>query len=224
MRKWMIPLIGVSVIALSACGETSAQRTGTGAAGGAVAGAVVGGPVGAVVGAGVGAVAGANREKIDEKTDQAAKETKETVAEASEKVEGKMDGDSASNDSMRSADRVPGPSNADVKDAQMALKDLGLYDGAIDGIYGKKTIRAVNSFQADNDLPKTGTLTERTQTKLQQVASADNMQKDSQKNAGTMQNQGSTTEAAPSSETPNAAPTQTPSEGPSDSSSTGTSQ
>jgi len=171
MRKWMVPLIGVSVIALAACGETTAQRTGTGAVGGGVAGAVVGGPVGAVVGAGVGAVAGANREKIDEKTDQAADATKETVADASDKIEAKMD----EKDTARSADRVAGPTNAQVKDAQVALKDIGLYDGGIDGIYGRKTIGAVAAFQAKNDLPRTGTLTEHTQTKLKQVASADGM-------------------------------------------------
>jgi Putative peptidoglycan binding domain/YMGG-like Gly-zipper len=171
MRKWMVPLVGVSVIALAACGETSAQRTGTGAAGGAVAGAVVGGPVGAVVGAGVGAVAGANRDKIDDKTDKAADATKEKVAEASDKIEAKMD----DKDTARSADRVAGPTNAQVKDAQVALKDAGLYDGRIDGIYGKKTIKAVAAFQAKNDLPRTGTLTESTQAKLKQVASADGM-------------------------------------------------
>lgn len=193
MRKWMIPLVGVSAIALTACGETTAQRTGTGAAGGAVAGAVVGGPVGAVVGAGVGAAAGANREKIDETTDQAADATKEEVAEASDKIEDKMEGDGAGKDRMRSADRVPGPTNADVRDAQVALKDLGLYDGAIDGIYGKKTIRAVNSFQANNDLPRTGTLTERTQTKLQQVASADSMQQNKEPDTATPQNRSGAT-------------------------------
>jgi len=201
MRKWMIPLVGVSVIALSACGETSAQRTGTGAAGGAVAGAVVGGPVGAVVGAGVGAVAGANRDKIDDKTDKAAEQTKETVAEASDKIEAKVDGKDT--DTARSADRMAGPTNADVKDAQTALKDIGLYDGKVDGIYGTKTIRAVSTFQAKNDLPRTGTLTERTRTKLQQVASADGMKEKS----GTMPSSTSTTPTTGTA--PAAAPSET---------------
>ena len=190
MRKWMVPLVSVSVIALAACGETTAQRTGTGAVGGGVAGAVVGGPVGAVVGAGIGAAAGANREKVDEKTDQAADATKEKVAEASDKIEAKMD----EKDTARSADRIAGPTNAQVRDAQASLKDIELYDGKIDGIYGKKTIRAVSAFQAKNDLPHTGTLTERTRTKLQKVASADGM-KDNQK---TMPSTGTAPTAAPS--------------------------
>jgi len=170
MRKWLIPL--VSVAALAACGETSEQRTTTGAVGGGVAGAVVGGPVGAVVGAGVGAVAGANREKIDEGTDKAADATKEKVAEASDKIDAKMEKTTA-----RSADRVAGPTNVQVKNAQVALQDIGLYDGKIDGIYGRRTIKAVAEFQAKNDLPRTGTLTERTRDKLQQVASAGDMKK-----------------------------------------------
>jgi Putative peptidoglycan binding domain/YMGG-like Gly-zipper len=183
MRKWMIPLVGVSAIALAACGETTTQRTGTGAAGGAVAGAVVGGPVGAVVGAGVGAVAGANRDKIDDKTDKAADATKEKVAEASDKIEDKLDKKDGA-DTARSADRAPGLTNAQVKDAQTTLKDIGLYDGKVDGIYGKKTIKAVATFQAKNDLPRTGTLTERTRTKLQQVASADGMKEKSEMTPG----------------------------------------
>lgn len=170
MRKWMVPVVTLSSLALlAACGETSTQRTGTGAAGGALAGAVVGGPVGAVVGGGVGAVAGANRDKIDQGTDKAADATKEKVAEASDKIEGKRQATAA-----RSADRTAGPalSKPEVKDAQTVLKNMGLYDGAIDGIYGAKTRRAVSDFQAQNDLPKTGTLNAPTREKLQQHASA----------------------------------------------------
>ncbi len=170
MRKWMVPVVTLSSLALlAACGETSTQRTGTGAAGGAVAGAVVGGPVGAVVGGGVGAVAGANRDKIDQGTDKAADATKEKVAETSDKIEGKRQATSA-----RSADRTAGPalSNAEVKDAQTVLKNIGLYDGSIDGIYGPRTRKAVGDFQAQNDLPKSGRLDAPTREKLQQQASA----------------------------------------------------
>jgi peptidoglycan hydrolase-like protein with peptidoglycan-binding domain len=168
MRKWMVPVVTVSALALlAACGETSEQRTGTGAAGGAVAGAVVGGPVGAVVGAGVGAVAGANRDKVDEGTDKAADATKEKVAETSDKIDAKMHHSRATN-----ADRS-GLSNDQVKHAQTKLKDMGLYDGPIDGIYGRKTTKAVSDFQGKNDLPKTGALNKQTQAKLQQQASAE---------------------------------------------------
>jgi hypothetical protein len=165
MRTWMVPIVTVSSLALlAACGETSTQRTTTGAVGGGAAGAVVGGPVGAVVGAGVGAVAGANREKIDEGTDKAADATKEKVADATA-----ADGRKTT---ARSADRVAGPSNADVKQAQTALQGIGLYDGKIDGIYGSKTIKAVGEFQASNDLARTGTLNRPTQEKLQQASAA----------------------------------------------------
>jgi peptidoglycan hydrolase-like protein with peptidoglycan-binding domain len=49
---------------------------------------------------------------------------------------------------------------------------MGLYDGAIDGIYGPKTRKAVNDFQAQSDLPKSGRLDAATREKLQQHASA----------------------------------------------------
>lgn len=170
MRKWMVPVVTLSSLALlAACGETSTQRTGTGAAGGALAGAVVGGPVGAVVGGGVGAVAGANRDKIDQGTDKAADATREKVAETADKIEGERQPTSA-----RSADRTAGPalSNAEVKDAQTVLKNIGLYDGSIDGIYGPRTREAVGDFQAQNDLPKSGRLDAPTREKLHQQASA----------------------------------------------------
>lgn len=173
MQKLIIPIVSLAVLA--ACGETTTQRTATGATGGAVAGAVVGGPVGAVVGAGVGAVAGANREKIDEGTDKATDATKEKVAEATD-----SDKSGAKTTRMRSADRI-GPTNAQVESAQTALHKMDLYEGKIDGIYGPQTIKAVRQFQSVHGLAQTGTLNGKTREELQQQASA----------AGTMGNSGS---------------------------------
>ena len=39
---------------------------------------------------------------------------------------------------------------------QTELQQVGLYDGAIDGIYGPETVAAVKQLQADSDLPETG--------------------------------------------------------------------
>lgn len=162
MRTWLIPMLGLAVLA--GCGETKEQRATTGAVGGGAAGAVVGGPVGAVAGAGVGALAGANREKVDEGTDRATDATRETIADATGR----------SGDTARSAERVSGPTltNEEVKEAQTALRDLGLYDGEIDGIYGRKTIAAVGKFQEQNDLPRTNSLNAQTREKLQQQATS----------------------------------------------------
>lgn len=187
MRKWLIPVL--SLAALTACGETTEQRATTGAVGGGAAGAVVGGPVGAVAGAGIGAVAGANREKVDEGTDKATDAAREKVAAATDRS-----GPQAT--TARSADRVGGPNltKKEVRDAQTVLQEMGLYDGKVDGIYGRKTTAAVGKFQEQNDLPHTGTLNRPTQEKLQQQASA----------AGQSRDQGST----PDSQTPAPAQTQ----------------
>ena len=39
---------------------------------------------------------------------------------------------------------------------QTELQQVGLYDGAIDGIYGPQTVAAVKQLQADSGLPETG--------------------------------------------------------------------
>lgn len=69
-----------------------------------------------------------------------------------------------------------GSRGENVKTLQTALKDRGFYSGKIDGIYGKKTVSAVKSFQRKNGLkadgvagPKTlGKLYENTETGLDQ--------------------------------------------------------
>ena len=49
-----------------------------------------------------------------------------------------------------------GSKGDDVRSVQRILKNEGYFLGTIDGKYGKKTVRAVKSFQDDNDLPVTG--------------------------------------------------------------------
>lgn len=39
-----------------------------------------------------------------------------------------------------------------VRDVQVALQSLGFYNGAIDGIYGSRTVRAVTEFQRSRRL------------------------------------------------------------------------
>jgi peptidoglycan hydrolase-like protein with peptidoglycan-binding domain len=60
--------------------------------------------------------------------------------------------------------------NEDVRQAQTALQDLGLYNGAIDGLYGPKTINAVSQFQAQRQIPQTGALDQKTMRELQSAA------------------------------------------------------
>src|SRR5690606_11916497 len=65
--------------------------------------------------------------------------------------------------------RAEAPGNADVltnrqvREAQIALTRLGIFTDRIDGLYGRRTIRAVKEFQAQQDgLRYTGALDERT--------------------------------------------------------------
>jgi peptidoglycan hydrolase-like protein with peptidoglycan-binding domain len=56
---------------------------------------------------------------------------------------------------------------ADVRQAQERLKELGYYEGAIDGIYGPKTAEAMREYQRAQGLPVTGTLDQETAQALQ---------------------------------------------------------
>ena len=48
------------------------------------------------------------------------------------------------------------PSTKIIKELQTELKDLGFYDGPIDGIYGPATVEAVKKLQAECGLPQDG--------------------------------------------------------------------
>ncbi len=65
MSRFAYVILGVSALALGACGTGEMDRTLSGAGIGAATGAVVGGPVGALVGAGAGGAAGAVTEADD---------------------------------------------------------------------------------------------------------------------------------------------------------------
>jgi peptidoglycan hydrolase-like protein with peptidoglycan-binding domain len=49
-------------------------------------------------------------------------------------------------------------SKDDVRQAQLELRHLGLYNGSLDGVIGPQTKRALTQFQKDNRLEQTGTL------------------------------------------------------------------
>ena len=54
-----------------------------------------------------------------------------------------------------------------VRQAQQMLIDLGLLDGAADGIYGPRTAAAIKAFQARNQLEQTGEIDAQTLSELQ---------------------------------------------------------
>ena len=50
--------------------------------------------------------------------------------------------------------------------AVKALADAGYYDAEVDGVYGQKTVAAVEALQKANGLPQTGTLDKATEKAL----------------------------------------------------------
>jgi len=105
------------------------KATAIGAGSGAVAGAVVGGPVGAVVGGVAGGIIG------NKGTD----------------ANGRVD----THDSRTSSPSMA--SDSSVVNAQNALNSQGYNAGTADGRMGPTTRAAILKFQADHNLPQTGT-------------------------------------------------------------------
>ena len=134
-RISVVWVVGLTA-ALAACGSNVEQSAATGGLGGAAIGAAVGGPVGAAVGLGVGAGAGTGVEIGQEK--------------------GVIPPEPGDRPAAASASRE------DVRHAQTALRDQGLYRGAIDGIAGRQTRQAVGEFQRRQGLPQTASLDRRT--------------------------------------------------------------
>ena len=60
--------------------------------------------------------------------------------------------------------------SASVKMVQTLLRDLGYYNGKIDGKYGKATIAAVKMFQKYNELPIDGKVGEDTLNRMKSSA------------------------------------------------------
>ena len=55
---------------------------------------------------------------------------------------------------------------------QQALADAGYYDAKVDGVYGPKTVAAVEALQKANGLPQTGTLDKATEKALRSELAA----------------------------------------------------
>jgi N-acetylmuramoyl-L-alanine amidase len=58
-------------------------------------------------------------------------------------------------------------SQAEIRQVQERLKELGYYDGAIDGIYGPNTAEAIREYQQAQGLAVTGSFNQETAQALQ---------------------------------------------------------
>ena len=54
----------------------------------------------------------------------------------------------------------------DFRQAQLELRNMGLYNGSLDGVLGSETKRALQQFQKDNGLDRTATLDQQTMVAL----------------------------------------------------------
>lgn len=140
-RYWLI----AGTLVLAGCGNTVDQSAATGGLGGAAIGAAAGGPIGAAIGLGAGAAAGTGVEVGQERGIIPPEPGDKATASASTASRG----------------------SADLRHAQMALRDDGLYDGPIDGISGPRTRHALAEYQRRQGLPQTARLDPATRGALQ---------------------------------------------------------
>jgi peptidoglycan hydrolase-like protein with peptidoglycan-binding domain len=134
---------------LAACGSNVEESAATGGLGGAAIGALAGGPVGAAIGLGAGAAAGTGVEK------------------------GQEQGLIPPEPGDRPRTQTHAAARDDVRRAQLALRDQGLYDGPVDGINGPRTRRALTEYQRRQGLPQTAQLDRQTRDALgSEVAAA----------------------------------------------------
>lgn len=142
-------------------GGSARKRTivfiGGGAGVGAVIGAIAGGGKGAAAGAGVGAAIGAAGAILTKGREAVIEPGMEFGLELLERLDLSPSRGSSSN-----ALSSPGM----LRRAQRLLRELGYYDGPIDGLYGPRTHRALRDYQLDHDLPVTGRLDEPTARRL----------------------------------------------------------
>ena len=149
------------VLAVAGCGTDPMERTTGGAAAGAATGAgigALGGLVGALAGAAIGGGAGAITGAATSPRDVNLGEPPWSNPEA------RVPGTDIGRSSRRPAAAERGRS--DVQEAQRMLSQRGYDVGAVDGVMGPNTSRALSSFQRDNNLPVTGRLDGRTMQAL----------------------------------------------------------
>lgn len=120
---------------LGGCGGNVEQSAATGGLGGGAIGATDAGPIGAAIGLGAGAATGTGVE-VGQERGLVPPEPGDRPAKQTATMTG----------------------TAEVRRAQVALRDQGLYDDPIDGINGARTRHAVSAFQRHQGLPQTARL------------------------------------------------------------------
>lgn len=213
MRTGVLGVIAVGLLT-AACGTTQEQRAATGGLTGLGAGAIIGGPIGAAVGAAAGAVGGTMMP--EDATSIANNLLGREHQAANTFINGNRTATAAATEGAGTTAYAAPPAPAGqapaglVKEAQIRLKQQGLYNGQIDGIEGPQTRNALRAFQQRDDLRQTARLDRETAERLNIEASsaaaadpAANSGSSMPDNSGTNNNTPAPQNAAP---TPPAAP------------------
>lgn len=149
MTRWSL-LAPLSALALlGGCGSNVEQSAASGGLGGAAIGAVAGGPIGAAIGLGAGAAAGTGVEVGQERGVIPPEPGDQPAAVASTNA-----------------------GSAEMRQAQLALREHGLYDGPVDGISGPRTRHALSEYQRRQGLPQTARLDGPTRDSLRDEVAA----------------------------------------------------
>lgn len=155
MKKTILAT-AITGMVLAGCGTTTSDRTLSGAGIGAGAGAVVGAVTGLTVaeGAVLGAVAGGLTGALT-KPDQV-NLGKPAWSESNNTSPASPTAQSQSSPQRSNYAYAPAANAGTVREIQSALKRLGFYDGAVDGIAGPQTKEAIRTYQQRNGLAVTG--------------------------------------------------------------------
>ncbi len=165
-------LLAAATIVLAGCGDTTGERTVTGAGIGAGAGAALGaitgmGPLtGAIAGAAVGGVVGMVTDKDQVDLGSAPVEQQENAAQSQPAEDKTAANAQPAGGTQQQANVRPAagpqqqayaPANSEtIRSIQAGLAKLGFDPGPADGIAGTKTRSAISAFQQQNGLAPDG--------------------------------------------------------------------
>lgn len=150
MMRWNFLGVLSALVLLGGCGSNVEQSAASGGLGGAAIGAAAGGPIGAAIGLGAGAVAGTGVEVGQER--------------------GVLPPEPG--DRHQTGTNTASAGSADMRHAQLALREHGLYDGPVDGINGPRTRHALSEYQRRQGLPQTARLDGPTRESLRDEVAA----------------------------------------------------
>jgi len=166
--KRILCLLAAAGISLAGCGDTTTERTLSGAGIGAGAGAAIGAIAGAsilpiaIAGAAVGGVAGAITDKSQVNLGNESPASQDSTAQA-QPAENAANAQPAAGPQQKAIQEQPlqqqayAPADSEtIRQIQTGLAKLGYDPGTADGVAGTKTRLAIRAFQQEAGMPADG--------------------------------------------------------------------